>query len=53
MKMERKYVMRRRVSFVITVATLGLVLGAISTNLWWTGNGYCWGDGFECMTAGK
>jgi len=53
MKMERKYVVRRRVVFSIAVVTLFLVIGAISTNLWWTDNGYCWGDMFECMKAGK
>ena len=53
MKMERKYVVRRRVVLSIAVVALAFVIGAVSTNLWWTGNGYCWGDGFECMTAGK
>lgn len=53
MKMERKYVVRRRVAFVIAVTTIGLVLGAISTNLWWTSDGYCWGDMFECMKVGE
>ena len=53
MKMERKYVVRRRVVFSIAVSALAFAIGTITANLWWTGNGYCWGDMFECMTAGK
>lgn len=49
MKMERKYVVRRRVVFSIALVALAFVIGMITTNLWWTADGYCWGDAFECM----
>lgn len=53
MKMERKYVVRRRVVFSIAVVTLAFAIGMITTNLWWTSDGYCWGDMFECMKVGE
>ncbi len=53
MKMERKYVVRRRVVFSIAVISLALVINLRTANLWWTENGYCWGDMFECMKVGE
>lgn len=34
----------------ITIAVLlALAIVEVSTNLWWTENGYCWGDMVECL----
>lgn len=47
-KKERKYVVRRDVVFsIITIAFLA-VAWQVATNLWWVGDGYCWGDMIEC-----
>lgn len=47
-KKERKYVVRRDVVFsIITIAILA-VIWQVATNLWWVGDGYCWGDVIEC-----
>ena len=47
-KKERKYVVRRNVVFsIITIAILA-VIWQVATNLWWVGDGYCWGDVIEC-----
>jgi hypothetical protein len=35
------------VGFVSALLLLGLI--EISTNLWWTQNGYCWGQMTECL----
>ena len=48
MKMERKYVMRRRVVFgVLAIAGL-VILYLIVNHIWWTGSGICWGDVLQC-----
>lgn len=47
--MERKYVIRRRVFFtLVSLAGLYLMFQVVG-NLWWTSEGYCWGDMFECF----
>lgn len=40
---------------LVIVPALLLVWGLIevSTNLWWTGEGYCWGTMVECFKEGK
>jgi hypothetical protein len=35
------------VGFVSALLLMGLI--EISTNLWWTQNGYCWGEMLECL----
>lgn len=50
--MEAKYVRRRRVAFALAVvlAVSALVgLYEVVSNLWWVGNGYCWGDFDKCF----
>jgi hypothetical protein len=48
-KMDRKYVIRRRIVF----GTLGVIafIAAfyIVNHIWWTGNGYCWGTSEKCI----
>lgn len=53
MKMEKKYIQRRRVAFVIALALAGVLAWAVwqvSGHLWWVGGeeGYCWGDMITC-----
>jgi hypothetical protein len=48
-KTERHYVIRRRVFFSLVAVALLVVMFYVSGKFWWTGNGYCFGDGFECM----
>ena len=55
MKMQPKYVLRRRVTFAIAVVfAVGALVGLyeIVSNLWWVGNGYCWGDLDKCYPVG-
>ena len=33
----------------IGLITLAVIIVEISTNLWWTQNGYCWGEMLECL----
>ena len=48
MKMQRKYVIRRRVVFG-TLAIVGLVgMYFLVNHIWWRGSGYCWGDMVKC-----
>lgn len=54
MKMEKKYIRRRRVAFALSVVLASaLVYGIwkVSGNLWWVGGeeGYCWGEMTECF----
>lgn len=40
------------------VATVGILLVVwavwqVSGNLWWVGDGYCWGSMAECLLGGK
>jgi len=50
MKMDRKYVRRRRVVAFIFVG-IPLLVGAyfLVNNIWWTGTGYCWGSSVKCL----
>lgn len=53
--MQPKYVLRRRVTFAIAVVfAVGALVGLyeIVSNLWWVGNGYCWGDLDKCYPVG-
>jgi hypothetical protein len=47
-KQERKYVVRRNVFFSMVVAVIVFAVWQVSANLWWVGDGYCWGDMVEC-----
>jgi hypothetical protein len=48
MRMERKYVVRRRVVFGVA-ALIGIIAAYYLVNhIWWTGNGWCWGDIYKC-----
>jgi multidrug resistance efflux pump len=47
-KQERKYVVRRNVFFSVALAVVLVAVWQVSANLWWTENGYCWGDMIEC-----
>jgi hypothetical protein len=47
-KQERKYVVRRNVFFSIALAVIVFAIWQVSANLWWVGDGYCWGDMIEC-----
>lgn len=47
--MERKYVVRRRWFFTAIVALVLFIMFQVIGNLWWTSDGYCWGDMFECF----
>lgn len=47
-KQERKYVVRRNVVFSIALAVFMVAVWQVAGNLWWTENGYCWGDMIEC-----
>ena len=48
-KMERKYVIRRRVFFTIVVVAVVAVAWSVAGNLWWTETGYCWGSLDKCL----
>lgn len=48
-KMERKYVIRRRWFFGGIAVLIMVALWQIVGNVWWTSDGYCWGDMVECM----
>ena len=44
-----------RVRFAVRVlfwASLALGLYLLVNNLWWVGDGYCWGSGVECLEIG-
>lgn len=47
--MERKYVIRRRWFFGAIVGLLLAGIWLVVGNVWWTSNGYCWGDMMECL----
>ena len=48
-KMDRKYVIRRRIVFG-TLAVVGIIAAYYLVNhIWWTGIGYCWGDSVKCI----
>lgn len=54
MKMDKKYIQRRRVAFALAVVLASAVvwgLFQVSGNLWWVGGeeGYCWGEMTECF----
>ena len=48
-KQERKYVVRRNVVFGLITVIAFIAIWTVATNLWWTENGYCWGDLIECQ----
>lgn len=48
-KMERKYVIRRRVFFAVAGVAFLVFAWFVATQIWWTSNGYCFGDMVECM----
>ena len=50
MKMDRKYVNRRRWVAFIFIGIPLLVLGFYLINhIWWTDNGYCFGSMEKCI----
>lgn len=54
MKMDKKYIQRRRVAFALAVVLASAVvwgLFQVSGNLWWVGGeeGYCWGEMTKCF----
>ena len=48
-KQERKYVVRRNVVFGLIAIIALAVIWTVAKNLWWVGDGYCWGDMIECQ----
>ena len=49
MKMDRKYVIRRKVVFGALIL-IGLICAFYVVNhIWWTGTGYCWGTAEKCV----
>jgi multidrug resistance efflux pump len=48
-KMERKFVIRRRVFFAVAGVMFLVFAWFVATQIWWTSNGYCIGDMVECM----
>ena len=49
MKMERKYVRRRRIVSIIIGAVVLVIAYYLINHIWWTGNGYCWGTMEKCV----
>ena len=53
MKMDRKYIIRRRFAFVIALALAVVALIGmyqVVSHIWWVeGQGYCWGTLSECF----
>ena len=50
-KMDRKYVVRRRLVFG-TLALVGLVVAYYLVNhIWWAGDGFCIGDIYKCESG--
>ena len=37
---------------VIAIAVAVWVIYQVTGHLWWVGDGYCWGEMFECMEDG-
>jgi preprotein translocase subunit Sec63 len=50
--MEAKHIRRRRITLLVGFLVVGFLMWQVSTNLWYTQGGYCWGDMIECY-AGK
>lgn len=48
-KMERKYVVRRRVFFTILAVAFLALAWTIGTQIWWVGDGYCFGSLDKCF----
>ncbi len=48
-KQERKYVVRRNVVFSVALAVILFAVWQVAGNLWWVGDGYCWGEMTECF----
>jgi hypothetical protein len=44
-----KYRRRRAVVFTLLAVFTLTIIWQVAANLWWVGNGYCWGDITECM----
>jgi hypothetical protein len=53
MKMDRKYIIRRRFAFVIALALAVVALIGmyqVVSHIWWVeGSGYCWGTLEQCF----
>jgi len=50
MKMDRKYVNRRRwVVFIFIGIPLLVISYYLVNHIWWTGTGYCWGTMQKCV----
>jgi len=49
MKMQRKYVIRRRVVFAPFVIVGLVALYYIVNHVWWTGSGWCLGSAQKCI----
>jgi len=50
MKMEKKFVRRRRVvAFIVVGIPLLIAAYYLVNHVWWTGTGYCWGDSVKCL----
>ena len=47
--MAPKYRRRRAVVFTIAVVLIVAGISQVVGNLWWVGDGYCWGDMTECL----
>ena len=47
--MAPKYRRRRAVVFTIAIGLLLFGISQIAGNLWWVGDGYCWGPVTECF----
>jgi len=54
MKMGSKYIMRRRVAFgVLLIVGFAVLLAGyyLVNHIWWTGNGWCFGDLMKCESG--
>ena len=50
MRMEKKFVRRRRVvAFIVVGIPLLIAAYYLVNHVWWTGTGYCWGDSVKCL----
>jgi len=47
--MATKYRIRRGVVFGLLGAVVIVGIGLVGGNLWWTAEGYCWGDYLACV----
>lgn len=47
--MAPKYRRRRAVVFTLIAVFTMTLIWQVATNLWWVGDGYCWGNVTECI----